>query len=342
MPGAGDPEIASQFLPAALRRLRAVGIDPAPIIHRHGLPETAADDVGVQVPVSVVRAASDEIASAIPDPFLGINVVRSMNRGSFGVLEYMFRTASTCRDVLREFVQYSLLINTLMDITFHEDVDGGVFNHVIRCDSPDMAGRHASEYACGLVVALGRELTGKDLAPRRAWFCHERPADTSDLEAFFRCPVEFKAGANGLLISKDILELKVRSADPVLHAILETQAQQEVKTRAPSADFLGQVREQIQEALSGGPPNVEQLAARMKMSARTLQRRLSEQGKTFERVVDETRRDAALLLMSDERKALAEISFQAGYSDVRAFTRAFKRWTGKSPGEFRRGGPGAL
>jgi AraC-like DNA-binding protein len=81
-----------------------------------------------------------------------------------------------------------------------------------------------------------------------------------------------------------------------------------------------------------------QVAARLKMSARTLQRRLAEQGKTFERVVDDARRDAALLLMSDERKALAGISFQVGYSDVRAFTRAFKRWTGKSPGEFRRGG----
>jgi AraC-like DNA-binding protein len=342
MPGAGDPEIASQFVPAALRRLRAAGIDPAPFIQRHGLPETAADDVGVQVPISVVRAVSDEIAAAIPDPFLGISVVRFMNRGSWGVLEYMFRTASTCRDVLREFVRYSLLVNTVMDITFNEDADGGVFNHVIRCDSPEMAGRHASEYACGIVVGMGRELTGKDLAPKRAWFCHERPADTSELEAFFRCPMEFRAGANGLLISKDVLELKVQSADPVLHAILETQAQQEVKARAPSADFLGQVQAQILEALPGGAPSVEQVAARLKMSARTLQRRLAEQGKTFERVVDDARRDAALLLMSDERKALAEISFEVGYSDVRAFTRAFKRWTGKSPGEFRRGGSDAL
>jgi len=244
--------------------------------------------------------------------------------------------------VLREFVQYSLLLNTVMDISFHEDAEGGVFNHVIRCDSPDMAGRHASEYTCGIVVALGRDLTRVDLSPKRAWFCHERPADVSELEAFFRCPLEFKAGANGLLISKDVLELKVRSADPVLHAILETQAQQEVKSRAPSADFLGQVREQIQEALPGGAPSVEQVATRLKMSARTLQRRLAEQGKTFERVTDDARRDAALLLMSDERRALAEISFQVGYSDVRAFTRAFKRWTGKSPGEFRRGGSDAL
>jgi len=343
MPGANDPEINSQFIPAVLRRLRAAGKDPDPFILQYGLPETAEQDPGVRVPVSVVRNLGDDAAAAIGDPFLGINVVKNMERGSYGLLEYLFRTTSTCREVLREFVQYALLLNGVMDITFREHDSGdGVFNHVIPCDSPDMGGRHVNEYTVGIVVRIGRELTGVPLRPRRVWLCHEKPADVSELESFFGCPLEFKAGSNGMLIPKDVLDLPVRSADPVLHAILETQAQQEVRSLAPHADFLGQVQQQIQLALSGGAPSVEQVSARLKMSTRTLQRRLAEQGKTFERVVDDARRDAALLLLEDPRKTLAEVSFAVGYSNVRAFTRAFKRWTGKAPGEYRRGGPDAI
>src|SRR5262245_19870355 len=111
MPGVDDPEIASQFLPRALARLRAVGKDPVPFIQRFGLPENAEQENEVRVPVSVVRALGDALSEAIPDPFLGINVVRTMDRGAFGLLEYMFRTTRTIRDVLREFVQFVLLLN---------------------------------------------------------------------------------------------------------------------------------------------------------------------------------------------------------------------------------------
>jgi len=181
--------------------------------------------------------------------------------------------------------------------------------------------------------SLGRE----DWAPRSVWFAHPAPPDTSELLAYFRTSaVEFARGSNRIACSARELELPFASGDQALLAVLDEQAQAVVASKpAPGDPFYNRLREQIRIALRQGPPKLEDVAAALHMSPRTLQRRLRERDMSFQAVVDEVRHRLALMYLDRSELSVGEIAFLLGYSELRAFARAFRRWTGTSPSELR-------
>jgi AraC-like DNA-binding protein len=194
-----------------------------------------------------------------------------------------------------------------------------------------------NEHALAVALEVGLQLTGQRPTVHRAWFSHERPQDTSVVESFFGTSrLEFGAPRNGVAFDTAWLELPVRSADPPLLAVLEQQAQKALQQQPDEDDLLAKVREQVRLALQDGAVNLERVAVRLGLSGRTLERRLDEQGMTFRDVVDETRRTLSQLYLANRHLGLAEVAYLLGYSDMRAFLRAHKRWTGTTPSEVRR------
>jgi AraC-like DNA-binding protein len=195
--------------------------------------------------------------------------------------------------------------------------------------------RHAHEYALASVVTHARRQVSAQFAPAAVWFIHARPKHVGELRRFFGTgQIEFGREENGLSFPASLLDATLSTADPRLLATAEDLAEAALREAPPPSDFVASVDARVREVLPNGPPDAAEIARRMHMSRRTLQRRLSEAGTGFQELVDRVRADLARGYMRDPRIKLADVAYRLGFSDVSTFSRSFKRWTGESPGRY--------
>jgi AraC-like DNA-binding protein len=145
----------------------------------------------------------------------------------------------------------------------------------------------------------------------------------------------YDEATNGFAMDASLLDKPVNGGDPALYAFLEEHAQAALASRPRSDDLIDKLRHQLREAIKQGEPNVERLATRLNMSGRTLQRRLADLKTSFQEVLDLVRFDLARAYLKDVRLDVSQVAYLLGYSELRAFDRAFRRWASKSPTEWR-------
>ena len=325
----------SQLVPLMLARVRAAGRPVAPLVARFGLPEDAEKRPELALPLHRFHEFSDAVAETVGDPLLGAHLGASSPKGHYGLVEFIARTSQTVREAVQALVRYSALLNGIVRFSLEEKGREAIFLHRIPGE-PLCTGRHANEFMLVFAVQTMSALGGEPVLPQRAWFAHPRDALPEELAQLVgTARIEFGRGENGLRFDARVLDRKVLGAEPALHAFLQQQAQQVLASKPPERTLLDQVRAQIEPLLSRGGANAVAVAQALHMSPRTLQRRLAEEDVTFQGLVEEVRQSRARLYLDDPKIGLSEISFRLGYSDLRAFARAFRRWTGMSPGKYR-------
>lgn len=326
-----------------LAYLRAAGHDPTPLVARFGLPANAASLPEVSLPLATLHAFLDAAEALSGDTFLGLHVAQRVPRGTYGIVEYIARASPTMRDTFRALARYLALLEPAWQASFDDAGDGsGTFAYGIPGE-PLAYGRHASEYGLALFVHVGRQLTGRPWNPRAVVFGHPAPADLRPLVEHFGVTPEFGRGRNALTLDATTLELPVVGADPVLLSVLERAAGAS-PTPAPAdppvPDFVQRVREAIRAFLQEGAPQLGDVARGLHVSLRTLQRRLTEHGTSFQDEVDTVRRELAFQYLKDANLGVSQVAFLLGYSELSTFDRAFKRWTGMTPRIWREGTEG--
>jgi AraC-like DNA-binding protein len=181
-----------------------------------------------------------------------------------------------------------------------------------------------------------RRSLGDAAVLRRAWFVHARPRDLGPLHRFFATrQLDFGCEDNGLAFDRALLDRPLATADARLLATVEPLAEAALRAQPPAQRFDELVGAKIRAGLPHAT-SIDAIADGLRMSPRTLQRRLGEVGAQFSDVLDGVRADEARNALRRTTQPLAEIAWRLGYADLAAFSRAFKRWTGKSPGQFRR------
>jgi len=146
------------------------------------------------------------------------------------------------------------------------------------------------------------------------------------------------APESALIFTFDANQVPLPTSDPALLEILKRHADHLLAKLPPSDDFIARVRQLIAQELTGGDPSADHLATRLGMSSRTLRRRLEERGTGHKALLDEIRRELAMRHLGEERLEIGEVAFLLGYSEASAFHRAFKRWTGSTPVDYREHG----
>jgi AraC-like DNA-binding protein len=168
-------------------------------------------------------------------------------------------------------------------------------------------------------------------------FQHSKPQATSEHERLFRCPVIFNAPFNKLTFNSASLDLPIEQADEGLCRMLDRHAQELLAKYPPRDTVTDNARTVITRELNGGNPSLEHVAAQLGLSERTLQRKLQELGTSHNDLVEQIRRDLAMRYLQEPDMAICEVAYLTGFSEPSSFHRAFKRWTGVTPGEFRQG-----
>jgi AraC-like DNA-binding protein len=183
------------------------------------------------------------------------------------------------------------------------------------------------------MVFTARRGTRNAFSPIALEFRHRgAPRDLSELT---HAPVSFERGEDAVRCRRESLLLPLRGHNATLLSILEAHAAQVLQALPSESDLLARTRQITRALLPEGEPTLEAVAAQLGLGSRTLQRRLRGAGVTFRRLVDEVRRDCALAQLERSDTSVAEVAFSLGFSDPSAFTHAFRRWTGRTPGQRR-------
>lgn len=184
------------------------------------------------------------------------------------------------------------------------------------------------------LASIGETLVGRPLDGGRIDMAHAEPAYFKKFAAAVPrlSAVRFGQPVNRVILPASALGARIVSADPAATQLAREQCEREMGALGDEAQVVGRVRALLAEDVTSP---LTDAAKRLSMSARTLKRRLSERGTTFSELADDARRQRALLLLEDRRLTIEVIASKLGYSDTANFTRAFKRWTGKPPGESR-------
>jgi AraC-like DNA-binding protein len=322
----------SQLVAPALAMVRAAGADPSEILARAGLGAEAESAAEVVLPLARLEELLDACATATGDPNLGLHLAGRMPRGAYGVVEFASASAPTIRESVVRLVRYMSLLNEIVTVRIEEHDGVGTIEQRFA-GAPRGLGRHGNEFFVAFLLGRARALSGHACVPERAWFAHVQPPpeQLAELLAFLGTTrVRFDAGGNGVAMAADVLDVPLRTSDPPLLSVLDRTAEQSLAGRAGASPLLGAVRRHIREQLAEAP-TLESAAAALQMSARTLQRRLADESTTFQKLLDDLRRDVAEDLVRDTRRPLGEVAFLLGYAELSPFLRAYKRWTGRTP-----------
>jgi AraC-like DNA-binding protein len=302
------------FAPESLNKLKA--IDPACRI-----PAAVANELAIR---QVVETG---------DPDLGLKAARAMPLGRAGALDYAIHSAATVRQSAAVAERYIRAYSDVLNVRL--DLDDSRALVILDMCAPTP--RPILDFTMGAWYANHMRVPLADAPRVECWFSHPKPADTTEYErAFEGAALRFSAPRCGFAFDGEYLEAPLPCADATLHALLCEHVQLTLNQTIQQPSLSARVREIASKELLDGDPTVFTVARELKMSARTLARRLEREGTTFSALLDGLRQELALRYVIHPELAFTEIAFRLGFSHVEAFYRAFRRWTGQTPLGYRR------
>lgn len=329
------PFVTVRAVQPVVAGLDALGYETDTIFANVTIPRDVLDNADGGIPHTAMMAFWQEALAVTGDDYLGLHLAEAAPMKSFGVHAYALQSSPTLREAYRRACRYQRLIHEATDLTFDEGADEGVLQHTL----PDgrSVPRHPAEFLVTLWVRFGRLITGSTWAPRLVCFAHHAPPDVTAHRHIFQTHIQFLSGRTAMYIPNYILDTPNARADPGLIGVLDDYAERLLKQRpTPTAATLSErVRFQLLETLTGGIPTAEEIAQSLHMSVRTLHRNLQQEGATFSELLNQLRQQQATNYLTNPNISISEVAFLLGFSEISSFYRAFKRWTGTTPAEFR-------
>jgi AraC-like DNA-binding protein len=241
------------------------------------------------------------------------------------VVGYLVRASATLSEALIRTQQFHRLVKDRARI---ELVDAPTAWTVIDTPATERAvwPRPIAELSIANYVHLARTWTGMPIIPREVRFQHARPRDTRELKRFFGCKLRFEQRDNAVVLSREAMALRFVTAEPALGTYLEATAAARL-AQLPAPSLLDEIRAAITDELGSGEVDIERIARRVGVTPRSLQRRLRDRGTSYRELIDTVRHRRAIDLMQ-RGLSIGDVAEHLGFSDPRAFRRAFRRWTG--------------
>jgi AraC-like DNA-binding protein len=316
-----------------LRLLELHGIDADGFVRDGGYDPAVFRDSAARLRSSAADIAARAAAARIADPAFALRAARCWHPSDLGALGYAWLASSTLRTALQRLERYGRILGEKARFRL-ESADKGlrlVFDSRRR---DAIVAALGTDYALAIVMDMCRMNFGASLRPLSVTLCRARPADPAAWDKFFGQQVRFGAGRDSVLLSRRdadaALPVSNRQIAGTLDAILAKQL-----ADLDRSNVAARCKAELLERLaSGDTPDVD-IAKSLNMSRRTLQRKLAEADLTYQQLVDDTRRDLALRYIEDPARSITEITFLLGFSGQSAFTRAFRRWTGSAPSDYR-------
>lgn len=316
------------------RRLLDIhGLDADRLLRIAGIDVELPADSNARIPVRSIDAVLVHAAPFIPDEAWGLKAAQCWHPGNLGVLGHALLASSTLRTALTRVVRYWRILGERASAHVTDNADGLRFVYVLSDADPAVESVLPD---CVMSVALDmcRTNAGEEIRPLRVSLKRSHPVDPRPWNSFYGCAVEFDAVENEFTLSREIIDRLLPASNRSLAGIFDTLLTEQL-AKLSAGDVVSRAKAVFIEQLASGEPSGEDIARRLHMSRRTLQRKLAEAETTYQRLVDDTRREMAMRYIDNGAMSITDITFLLGFSGQSAFSRAFKRWTGLSPTDYR-------
>lgn len=304
------------------------GLEELQILQQAQVAEKALTEgrISLDDTLAIWRAVEELTA----DPLFGFHMGLALKPTHFQLVAFTMLSSPTLGDAIEKILKYQRLISdggsfTVLDVSAEEVA-------LVYQPNADNFSYHQIDVVMVAVISFARWLLGQDIAPKGINFCHAQLGGAEEYQNFFSCPIAFEQEQNSIIFSAHLMQEALPGFDPQLASMHEQMADSQLESLS-KPDIIARLQGlmmQSEMAISR-----DRIAEQLGMSGRSLQRKLQEQGSSFQQVYDDYRYKKALTLLQDEQLSLLDISLQLGFSESSTFYRAFKRWQGITPGEYR-------
>ena len=333
-PRAIQPRVAAESMHSANLRgmfgaLERLGYDIDLLLAPFGFSRADLDDPDGRLPAQ----ACTEIFAAIKRERrvknLALCIAVETPIGAYPLLDYLICSSESVGDGLKQLARYLGLVNPAVRLSFHEEEDP------IRVLVEGPIDPFTVELTVSLSVLRLTHESGDQLQVARICFRHE-PDDASVFQSVFHSEIETQSSWSGFALTREAWGLPLGRRDPLLRNWLERKARQILASQAAQEGVAMEVRRLLAVPASGSSMSIGDVARRLAMRSRTLQRRLSAEGTSFDILREEMRKQTAEIFLADRTLSVGEVAFLLGFSEPGAFHRAFKRWHNITPDAFRK------
>jgi len=320
----------STLVPAVVRYALERGVDVEAWRWRFGLPTDVASRQEVMVSAELPEQLLEALEHATGEADTALRMAAHLDARANRLVEIAVRSSATVRRALENLARWTPLVHGGLEAMLWGD------RWVLRTPRrPRGLGRRVHELA--VAHALLQVRAGvPSLSIAETWFAHARPARIDALHALFgAAPIAFGCEDSGFSVASTDLDRPMPTADARTFDTIEPLIVEALGSSPAASSFADRIAAHLATSLPGGT-DIADVARAMHMSGRTLQRRLEQEGTTFSEVLDRARLDVARRALATPSTTLTDVAIQLGFSDLATFTRAFKRWTGMPPGQWRR------
>lgn len=308
------------------------------ILGSAGIPRELVDDPEGRMGLDGLSSFFREASIDLRDPLVGLHMASLIPFGTHQMSDYLISSSQTLHEGLNRFIKYFPILHQELNWNLH--LEGNrAFLELVLVDER-LYDRHIIEYEVALLLGRLRAATKKDIEILGVSFKHEAAAESALYVKTLKTEVAFSRKMNCLSLAKDSLNSACIEQSSHLADLLLRNAEEKLRDLPLQEEkidpIIGKCDTYLREHLKDGQATIEDLAKFLGMSARTLQRKLSELNISFSDILQETRFQVSQNLLTDPSLSLAEIAFLTGFSEASAFHRAFKKWTGKTPLQWRK------
>ncbi|WP_095144052.1 MULTISPECIES: AraC family transcriptional regulator [unclassified Pseudomonas] len=323
--------IASHFARAATDGARRVGYDCSSLLHRLGISAELLDEPRARIAPEQFTALLQGLWLALDDEYLGL-ARRPSKRGTFAMMCHALIHCRNLEKALERGLLFYSLFPDAPSLTLSREGD---WVRLSLDDSQLLDPDHfLTESLLVIWHRLGSWLIGQRIRLEQACFSYPKPGHGAEYDLLFPCPLAFDAEHSGLLFHSRYLSMPLLQDERTLKHFLE-HSPADLLSRPDDGDSLSSQLRRLLSRDSARWPDLEAVAAHLHISPQTLRRHLREEGSSFQELKDQLRRDIAIYHLSRADLSLQQIAEQLGFSEPSAFHRAFKKWTGLTPGAYR-------
>ena len=312
--------------------LESRGIEPCEVFQEAGVDFKSSSDPLLRLKNEEIGRLFAVATKLTGDPYFGMEVGKMLQPSNLHALGYGLMASSTLRDFCKRVENYFRLVSQAADFRHYEEGDVAILE--ARDITPDVCHESQDAYVV-FMLRFMRFLYQKPLDPIWVEMLRSCPeAGPHPYRDYFNCPARFGCEFVRIALDSRVMDEELRGGNAEL-ALQNDAVVIRYLQEIDKSDIVNSVRGLVIKNLSSGTLSKTSIASQLHMTPRNLQFKLAAQGTTYQEILDTTRRDLALAYIEQRRLAITETAYLLGFADSANFTRAFRRWTGKSPSEFR-------
>ena len=329
-----EPLVPANISAIMVKMGQEKGVSQESLLEHTGIEPTAFTDPKARLTYQQVIVLTNNLLRLCNDPTLGLAIGDSIKINQFGMLGYAILSCANLRQALNLGLKYHVLVDPAFNFEVCEEDDITSIRLTSHIPIENIY-YLLSDIFLANFVNLGRFLTGQDIMPNAININRPKPEYFEVYQSYFLgCPIHWDQPRTEIIINTDLLDTPTTLADESTAKMAESQCADILSRMGPKEGIVVKVR-RILLSNPGHFPAIETVASQLATSTRTLSRSLQEVSTSYQKILDEVRKEMAIEYLKTSSLPIEEVAALIGYNDPSNFRKAFKRWTGKPPSHYR-------